>query len=48
MKDNRFVQFIILGVSIMAFLLAMKFLAQFIPSNSHPILAAVKGAIEAA
>lgn len=47
MRDNRFIQFIILGVSIMAFLLAVKFLAQFIPT-SHPVLTAMKGAIEAA
>lgn len=46
MRDNRFVQFLILGFSIVAFLLAIKFLAGLLP-GSNPVFSAVKGAIEA-
>lgn len=46
MQDNRFVQFLVLGFSIVAFLLALKFVAGLLP-GSNPVFSALKGAIEA-
>jgi len=37
--NTRIVQFLILGISVVAFILALKFAAQFIPTTNAPMSA---------
>lgn len=41
MKDAAITNFLILGISVVAFILAIKFLVQFLP-DSVPVAASVK------